>query len=66
MKKRPNKSGVTLGQLMMYMQTIRADKAEYFYWNSKRRDLVTSFTAFYKKIGINHADKISYILITII
>ena len=28
--------------------------------------LVTSFTAFYKKIGINHADKISYILITII
>ena len=32
---------------------------------SKTR-LVTSFTAFYKKIGINHADKISYILITII
>ena len=28
--------------------------------------LVTSFTAFYKKIGINHADKISYILITIL
>ncbi len=27
-EKRPNKSGVTLGQLMMYMQTIRADKAE--------------------------------------
>lgn len=28
--------------------------------------LITSFTVFSKKVGINYADKISYILITII